>query len=885
MTKRARRALNGLDEDIRDHLARETQDNLDRGMPPDEARRQAMLKFGNVALTREDTRAVWTWQWLDQIVQDSRHAIRALRRNPGYAAVAVLTLALGVGANTAIFSVVHSVLIRPLPYASPEQLVSISSHIPQMQARFPTLPVRAVDFLELRRSSRSLAELAAVTDAEFNLTGTSEPEKLFGARVSANFFSVVGIAPAIGRAFLPEEDTPGRDRVVILSHDFWSRRFVGDVTIIGRSISLNGQAFTVIGVMPPNFLFPVGRQLHPLVPFGARVDIWKPMAFSNDEATSEGSFNFGVMGRLAAGVTPAAAQEEINAIAASVSERVRVQSKGLDMDLRLDLTPLREVFSGSIRRELLLLMGAVGMLLLIACINLANLLVARTSSRMRELATRAAVGASRARLMKQVLTESCIVALLGAGLAVVAAVWGTQALVSLAPPESRALLPRSLLNAPVLGFTLLAAVVTGLVVGLLPALEIGRRGLFNNLSDGARTVTAGPRVRGLGEVLVGAETALTCGLTIVAGLLLHSFFNVLQVDRGFTAEHVLALDLSLPRQSYSFPQADRFYRELVERTRAIPGVLLAGAVNVLPLVNESSTRLIRLEDDHDERLNLERPVAVYRVATPGYLATIRVPLLAGRFFDEQEPQPVVVISAGLAQRLWPAAPLRTVVGRRIRPGTLNSPIVTIVGIVSDVPSGALDQEPMPAIYVPQQGSGWGEMTLVVRASADPLALVSVVRAEITRLDSDLPVAAIRTLDDVVSASVATRRFQTVLVVVFAALALALAAVGVYGVTSYAVNRQTREIGVRIALGAQRSRVLGAVLGRGLRPVVAGLVIGSVTAALAARVLRSFLFGIGPIDPVAFGAACGVLIVAAALACYFPARRAARVDPVTALRFE
>ncbi len=358
-----------------------------------------------------------------------------------------------------------------------------------------------------------------------------------------------------------------------------------------------------------------------------------------------------------------------------------------------------------------------------------------------------------------------------------------------------------------------------------------------------------------------------------------------QVDKGFTAERVLAVDLSLPRRSYAAAQGDRFYQELLERTRALPGVHAVGAVNVLPLVSESLTRLIRLEEDADYTHDLERPVAVYRVATPGYFATIGVPLQAGRFFEENEPQPVAVISAGLARRLWPTDPPASVVGRRIRPGDLNSQLVTIIGIVGDVLSGALDREPMPAIYRPQRRSGWLDMTLVARTSGDPIALASAIRAEVKRLDNDLPVSAMRTLNDVVSASVATRRFQTTLVVLFATLALTLAAIGVYGVTSYAVTRQTREIGVRIALGAERSRVLVGVLIRGLRPVTFGLAIGLVGATLATRTIRSFLFGIAPIDPMAFAVASGVLLLAAALACYLPARRAAGVDPVAALRSE
>jgi len=372
---------------------------------------------------------------------------------------------------------------------------------------------------------------------------------------------------------------------------------------------------------------------------------------------------------------------------------------------------------------------------------------------------------------------------------------------------------------------------------------------------------------------------------IVAGLLLQSFFNVLQVEKGFRSERTLALNLSLPRRSYSPVQADLFYGSLLERTRALPGVNSVGAVNVIPLVDESMTRLIRLETDADYTRDLERPVAVYRIATPAYFSTIGVPLQAGRFFEEQEPQPVALISTGLAQRLWPGDGPSSIVGRRVRPGDLKSQVVTIVGVVGDVRSGALDRDPMPAIYRPQRGSGWPDMTLVVKTAGDPLAIAAAVRTEISQLDRDLPIGSIKTLDEVVSASLSTRRFQATLVALFAGLALALAAVGIYGVTNYAVALQSREIGLRIALGARPASVLSAVLGRGLRPVIFGLIVGLVAAALSARLIRSFLFGIGPLDATVFAAASAVLLAAAALACYLPARRAAAVDPVTVLRLE
>jgi predicted permease len=735
----------------------------------------------------------------------------------------------------------------------------------------------------MRRSARQLAQLSAIAGAEFTLTGAGEPERLSGARVSSSFFGMVGIGPALGRGFTQDEDVPGRNRVVIISHDLWRARFGGDPSIVGRPVSLNGGSYVVIGVMPEGFLFPMGRQLHQYVPLGPRVDVWTPMAFSKDEIESEGSWNYGVIARLNPGVKPAAAQEELNAIARAVSERVRVQTKGADIDIGFRLGPLRDVFSGNVRRELLLLMAAVALLLLIAGVNLANLLAARASSRMRELATRAAIGASRGRLLRQVVTESALLALCGAAVAIVTAYWSLQVLGSLAPPDVQVAIASSGLSAPVLLFTVGAALASGVIVGLVPALEIGRRDVFHDLRDGSRAATSARGTRS-GQALVAIETALTCGLAIVAALLLHSFYNVLQVDKGFRADRVLAVDVSLPG-SYSTAQSDIFYQQLLERVGTLPGVQSTGAVNVLPLVDESMTRLIRLETDADYHHDVDRPVAVYRVATPGYFSTLGVPIRAGRIFQAQEPQPVAVISAGLAQRLWPGKSTASVVGRHVRAGDLDSPLLTVVGVVADVRSGALDREPMPAIYRPQRNSGFSRLTVVARTVGDPAALPAAVRAEIGRLDRNLPVGAMRTLDDVVLASVGTRRFQAMLVTLFAMLALALAVVGVYGVTSYAVTRQAREIGVRIALGARPTRVVTSVLSRGLRPVAIGLVAGLALAASGGRVIGTFLYGVGPTDPAAFAIATGVLLVAAAIACYLPARRAAAVDPVAVLRLE
>jgi predicted permease len=873
-----------LDAELRFHLERLIADNLAKGMTADEARRDAYVAFGGLDQAKEACRDVRGTRWVESIGQDIRLTCRMLRKEPGFAAAAICTLALGIGANTAIFSVVYSVLLRPLPYDAPDELVTISSYIAQTRARFPSLPVRAVDFTELRRSNTVFAGLSALAGIDFNLTGTGEPERLSGARVSSNFFSLVGVRPEHGRTFAPEEDEPGRDRVVVISHDLWVRRFGASPGILNGTVSLNGTTHTVIGVMPALFLFPTGKQLHPLVPFGPRVDVWKPLALSRDEVASEGSWNYGVIARLKPGTGMKAAQHEMDGIMRSITERVRKQAHVDNIDIRGEMGPIRQVFSGNIRRELLLMSGAVGLLLLIACVNVANLLMARTSGRGREFATRIALGASRSRLARQLLTESLVIASAGGAAGVLLAIWGTNLLASLGPADSPAL-HASHVNAPVLLFTIVAVLITGVAFGVVPALDSGRGDVHSDLKDGSRGVTSSGRGIRVRRTLVAVEVALCTALLMVAGLLLHSFVNVLRVDKGFVAERVLSVELSLPGRGYERARVAPFYDDLVERVRGLPGVVTAGASTMLPLVSEANTNGIRLESDRDYSHDLERPVAVVRNVTAGYFATLGIPLVAGRFFEGHEPIPAAVISAGLARDLWPNEPSASAIGRRIRQGNLESPLLTIVGVVGEVQSGAMDRKPMPAIYRPHAQMVSWTMTLVARTSQPPESSTAAIRSTIRQMDTDLPIPPAKRLDEIVSASVATRRFQAALIVLFAALSLALAVVGVSGVMTYAVARQTHEIGVRVALGAQRSTVLRSVLLQGLRPVVAGLAVGSLAAAAAARSLQSFLFGIEPLDPLALGTAGGLLLVAASVACYLPARRAANMDPLIALRFE
>jgi predicted permease len=883
---RRKHALDRLDEDIREHIAHETQDNIDRGMTPEAARRHAILKFGNVALAREDTRAVWVRPRLEQMQQDISYAFRALRRNPGFTAVAVLTLALGIGTTTAIFSVVYATLLKPLPYSNPDELVAVYVYLPQLQAKYPSMPVRPVDFEEFRRSNGVFSGMAAIRERDFTFTGGGEPERLYGARVSASLFPLLGVQAQLGRTFLAEEDTPGRDSVVLISHHLWTSRFGGDRAIVNRTLSLDGQPHVVVGVMPAGFLFPAGKQLHTHVELGPRVDVWKPMAFTQSELAPENlnAFNRGVMARLKPGISHQEAQTNLDAIAQRIGTGMRASIPGgVAVDLRTTIVPVREVFTGAVQQGLVMLMSAVGLLLVIACVNLANLLLARLSSRSRELATRAALGASRGRLIRQLLTESVVLAALGGAAGLPVAIWGTALLLSLGPADlsTAGSMP---LDPPVFLFAMCVVLVVGLAVGLIPALSTGRGKLHASLTEDGRGMSTGRRTGRLRRALVTAEVSLCACLLVVAGLLLRSFVNLMDVNKGFGVERVLSVDVALSGERYGGSQTVAFYRGLLDTLRVLPGVTSAGAVNILPLTSQAEGNVtpVYLESDTEQRL--DGPIAQYRVVTQGYFASMGISLAAGRLFEAQEPGSVILVTERLAQGLWPGVPMADVVGRRVRIGEVTDDPVTIAGVVGDVRANALDREPTPAIYVPHIRNRVRAMTIVIRTARDPETIAAAVRAEVRNRDSAVPIT-VRTMRDIVSASVAPRRFQMVIVLLFAALALGLALIGVYGVTSYAVARQTREIGVRIALGAPRPVLLRSVLAQGLRPVASGLLLGLPAAVAAATALRSHLFGIAPLDPVALGATSAALLVTAAIACYLPARRAARVDAVVALRAE
>ena len=880
----------------RDRWSREASDELrfhrellvaryvESGMSPDEARLAAERQLGNVVLVQEDIYRMNSIRWLDVLIHDLRYAFRVFARNPAFASVVAITLALGIGANTAVFSVAYSVLLKPLPYAEPGQIYSAEIVIPERRQQIPSLPPTVQTFFQWRSASTVFSGMAAMTPWEASITGDGEPERLGGARVSTNVFAFLGVPMALGRAFSAEEEQPGNDQVVVISDGLWRRRYGSDPTVIGRTIVINGTKHLVIGIASPSLLVPTGSQLHSLLRFAPRVDIWKPIAPTPRELSNE-SWDHGVLVRLADGAN---LEEGRQRLAAILTEMIRTQMPEVKTEVAIQLVPLREVYAGKARLRLLLILAASALLLLTACASVANVFLARVASRGNEFATRIALGAGRGRIISQTLTETILLAVFGGAIGALFATYGASAIAFYGPDDVR-LLADTHVNAPFLLFSIAVTLATGIACGIVPAWTAYRKGFGAGIRDSGRTTGGGQRAGRAREVLVGVEMALATVLLASSALLLRSFVNVMGTDRGYEVERILTTDVSLFGQRYAMAEHRvAFYRAVVENVRALPGVLAVGAINNLPALSASdgASRTIFYATDTDfQSLVLARPVAMIRAVTAGYFAASGNHLRAGRLLNDEEPTPTAVISESLADRLWPNEPPAAIVDRQVRQGNVTGPLVTVVGVVADARPGSLDSDPAPAIYRPYKQWASGPMTMVVRTAHEPAALAAAVRAEIWKLDPNLPISAMRTMQEIVSSAVAQRRFQTMLTSLFAVVALLLGAVGVYGVVSYSVARRTRDIGLRIALGAVRTDVMRWVFASGMRPVFIGLGLGLVGAIAAASALRSLLFEVAPADPLALGTVTVVLLLASGAACYLPARRAAAMDPIIALRHE
>jgi putative ABC transport system permease protein len=805
--------------------------------------------------------------------RDLKSAMRLFRREPGFAATVVLSLAIGIGANTAIFSVVDGVLLRELPYREPGRLVAVNEVIPKFSHLYPRLPVNLNHLVEWRKRVTALEGVAAAQGLSLSLTGSGPPELLNAARVSANLFGVLGVAPRLGRTFLEEEDPAGRDGVVILTDTLWKRRYNADPGVIGRKIVLDGSPFEIVGVLPPWFRFPEqggtgGRLL------GERTEIFKPLGYRKEDLEAKvGDFNYAGFARLRPGIAAGTALAELNVAQAAISRTLEEK-----LDLRTELRPLREQVVGPVRRGLLVVMAAVGAVLLVLCVNLANLSLARAAGRAREAAIRAALGASRGQLVRQGLVESTLLALAGGVLGMLVAYWGVKILVGTAPVN----LPRLVevgVDGRVLGFALLMSLATGIAFGILPAWRAARTEPQDALKAGSHTTTEGARGVRLRDALVGLEVALSVVLVATAGLLMNSFVRLMKVDRGFDVERVITMNVTLPSARYTGTgRISRFFDRVLEKVQTVPGVESAAVVSLLPLLGEGWVDVASTESD--PRPFLERPKVNVRFVSPDYFKTLRIGLAGGRTFDDRDRErKVAIVSRALADELWPG---RDPVGRRM---LHNERPVEVTGVTPDIRSTTLDKKPVLMLYVPYWQRPRLTASLVVRTAMEPRGVAAAVRGAVWEVDPEAPLTEMKTMEQVLAQSVAQRKFQMTLVGIFAAAALALAGLGTYGVVSYTVTRRRTEMGIRLALGASPAAVRRMVLRQGLAPVFIGLAAGIAAALAAGRVFESLLFEVSARDPLTLAAVSLVLLAVAAAACVIPARRATRVDPVRALRFE
>jgi predicted permease len=802
-----------------------------------------------------------------------RYAIRSLWRDRAFALMVVLSLAVGIGANTAIFSMVHGVLLRKPAFRDPDRLVSISQLSPRFLKQYPSLPINLGILAEWRAQSASFDGIAALQPLNLNLTGAGEPERIPGVAVSANLFTVLGVTPGLGRDFQPDEERKGHEAVVLIADSLWRRRFHADPAIVGSKIMLNAVPNQVAGVLPPGFRFPRQAGLG-----GYKVDekaeIFRPLGYDNSQLTLHfGDLNYFVIARLKAGVSLARARAELNAVQRDVSAKM-----GGQVDLRATIVPLQERMAGEARQGLVVVMAAVGLVLMVLWVNLANLSLVRAAGRARESAIRTALGAGSMRLVRASVLESTLLALAGGALGVLLAYGGLQALLAAAPID----LPRLnevRVDTTVLLFALLTSAATGVILGILPAWRASLAAPFEILKSGSRTATEGKGGLRVRNVLVSLEVGLSALLLVTAGLLIASFVRLITIDKGFQVERVAAADLLLPRAKYpQDAQRVAFFDRVLQKARALPGVRSAAMISALPLQGE--TWIDTVHTENDARPETEYPSTNVRFIGTDYFQTLRISLREGRdFADRDRGGAVVIISASLGEKLWPGL---SPIGRRLMEGEM---LLEVVGVTPDIRSTGLEQEPVNMLYVPYWQRPQNVCSLLVRTGMDPTGLAGVLRRTVWAVDSELPVPEVRTMRQVMERSVAQRRFQMMLVLLFAAAALALAAFGTYGVVSFVVARRRAEMGIRMALGAGRGAILLMVLRQGMMPVFAGLVVGAGCAFALGQYLASLLFHVSPRDPLAFSLSSAVLLSVAAAACLVPARRATRVNPVEALRFE
>ncbi len=875
--RRRKQMLKDLDHDIGDHIERETQDNIERGMLPEDARYAALRKFGNVVRIQEDTRAVWTIVWLEQLLEDVRFGLRMLRKHPGFTTVAVLTLALGIGANSAMYSVVEGVVFAPLRYFQPDRLVMMWENNP----RFPRVFVSYLNFLDWQHTARSFQQMAAFMEQGVDLTGPGTPEHLNAKEVSTGFFGTLGTELSLGREFSPEEDRHGGAPVAIISSRLWRNRFNGSPGVLGKSVTLDGVDYAIVGIAPTGFRLEDDADVY--TPLG-RGD---PLVL-NDRGGHDGIFS---VARLAPGVTLSQSQAEMS----TIQTRLDQLYPDANRDLGIYIQPLKQEIVGNVSGTLLLLLGAVGLVLLIACANVANLLLARSAARTREFAVRIALGANRVRLVRQLLTESVLLSLTGAGLGLLIAMLGLRSVLKAVP----GILPRSEnigVNAPVLLFTVGVSIAVGVLFGLAPALKSSYADPQAALKEGGRGSTSAHHRTQSSLVIV--QMALTLVLLIGASLLLQTIRHLWSVNPGFDTQHVMTFKVGVSPSLKKTASSTRIaYQQLIERIRQIPGVQAADFTGTVPLSRQGGTLPFWINSQKPASLQ-GAPRVVMFLTGPDYLRAMRIPLLRGRFFtleDTTESPCVVAIDSVLAHIYFPHGdPL----GQTLSAGFSPVGPCRIVGVVGHVKQWGLDdsssyiqnQAYFPLYQDPDRWvlTNYPDTTIVVRTPLEPAAVMPAIKAVVYGAGSDQPIFDVQTMQQIVAESMSSQRFPMILLGAFAVLALLLASVGIYGVISYSVTQRAHEIGIRVALGAKKQNIFRLVIGQGLRLVFTGLAIGCLAALILTRLLSSFshlLYGVGASDPVTLATISVALTTIAVMACYIPARRASRVDPMVALKYE
>jgi len=871
--RQEQRSESDFSEEIQAHIAMETDRLVGEGMNPVEARAAARRKFGNVTRTEEQFYETQRIMWLEDAWKDARYAVRSLARRPGFTVVVVLVLALAIGANTVVFSALNAVLFEPLPYPDADRIVAMFMRFTNIGAEGNRNYTSAPEFEDLTRLEQSFSHVSAYHTGSVNMRAGDIPERFVGVTATPGYFGVLGATPQIGRTFLPEEGEPGRDNVVVLSHALWQSRFGADPDVLTRQLNINDRSYTVIGVMPADFADPAGGEL------------WVPLAFTAGQLTpnSRGDHFLRVLARIRPDLSFAQAQADMARVSAQIIEGAPDYNYEA-AEFAVMMFPLLEETVGDVRPALWLMMAAVLLVLLIACANVANLMMVRASERHKELGVRAALGASRTRLARQLLTESTVLSVSGA-IAGLAVAWlGVNALAHLGA-ETIPRMSDAGLDLTTLGFTSLVAIVTGLVFGVVPALQVSQIRTRESLEDSGRSNTAGGRSQQLRRVLVVGEVALSLALLSSAGLLIKSFLRLQQVDPGFTIENVLTLRTTLPEQRYQDDsEIIAFYRGLLERIRNTPGVESAGAINALPLSGNGGSGTTTMDTTalppEDAAVEAER-----RFVTPGYFESMGTRLIRGRFFNEfdnEDSQLVAIVDETLANTYWPN---EDPIGKRLQFGRHNpaQPWRTVVGVVQYTRYRSLEQASRVEVYLPHAQYPVTGMTFALKTAADPAALIPAIRREVAGLDPEQPVFAIKPMAELVAGAVARRELIMLILAAFAGVALALAALGIYGLMSYWVTQRSFEIGIRLALGASRGNVLAMVTGQSAFVVTIGVAVGLAASMALTRLLESMLFQVDATDLPTFSLVAGALVAVGLLAGLFPAVRASRVDPMTTLR--